>query len=76
MPIVPVWPENREATSAFLALRTQWRAGVGGYTGLDYAAIPITLDLLGIPAEKHKAVFGDLRILESGALREMYKPKD
>lgn len=76
VPVVPVWPENRLATMAFLALRTQWRVGFSGRTGLDYQAIPMTLDLLEIPAEQHKAIFRDLQQLEGGALEEMYKPKD
>jgi hypothetical protein len=76
VPIVPVWPENRTAVVAFLALRTQWRVGMAGRTGLDYQAIPITLDLLEIPREQHKSVFRDLRMLEAGALEEMHNSKD
>lgn len=76
VPVVPVWPENKEATLAFLALSTQWRVGASGRTGLDYQAIPITLDLLDIPADRQKAIFQDIRMLEAGALKEMHKPKD
>lgn len=34
-----LWPDNVEAWLLFVSLRSQWRIGVGGSTGLDYAAV-------------------------------------
>jgi hypothetical protein len=49
-------------------MATQWRTSFGGYIGLDYAALPAVLDLVGIPRRERAAVFADLRIMEDAAL--------
>lgn len=67
---VPIWPENLPAFEAFAALLTQWRVGMSGATGLDYAAIPATLDMLGVSADR-RALFADLRAMEAAALDAM-----
>ena len=41
---VYLWPENLEAWQHWQAVRTQWRVGVGGATGLDYAGVRAYLD--------------------------------
>jgi hypothetical protein len=56
--------ENLPAVRVFLALQTQWRHGMAGPTGLDYAAIPPVFDLCGIRQKKSADTFGALRILE------------
>jgi len=73
---VPVWPANRRATIVFLAMRTQWRTGFNGPTGLDYCALPEVWKRLQIPKKKRDQVFDDLRVIEAAALTEMHKPKD
>lgn len=68
-PVCDVWPENWPALTLFLAMETQWRvAPSGGYLGLDYAALPAVLDLLGIAPDRRRALFGDLRVMESEVL--------
>lgn len=59
---------NLPAVRVFLALQTQWRSGMGGPTGLDYAALPAVFGMCGIRRKKRAEVFGALRILEGETL--------
>lgn len=52
---------------------TQWRTGMHGPTGLDYAALPVVLSLEGIPKKKRQDVFDCLRAMEGAALHEIHK---
>lgn len=63
-----VWPELLEAVEVFGAIRTQWRTGMNGPTGLDYAAIPVALEMIGIERSAWAQMFEDLRVMESAAL--------
>ncbi|MCU9949857.1 DUF1799 domain-containing protein [Pseudomonas sp. PDM13] len=65
-----VYPENWDAFRVFETMRTQWRTGMCGATGLDYTAIPAVFDLLNIPADRRQ-LFGDLRVMEFEALDVM-----
>ena len=67
--VVPVWPENEAALRLFSALQTQWRVGMGGPTGLDYAVLPAVMDLQDVAHAARSALFADLRIMESEALK-------
>lgn len=55
----------------FVALGTQWRtAGMSGIaTGLDYAAIRPTADLIGVTLDERR--FLDLRTMEAEAIKVM-----
>lgn len=64
-------PENVRAFEVFSALGTQWRAGMGGATGLDYNAIIPTLRLMNVPRADWPDVFDDLRVMESAAMTAM-----
>jgi hypothetical protein len=50
-------------------MNTQWRMGMNGATGLDYSALPILFETLGI-ADRAK-VFRDMQIMENEALKTM-----
>lgn len=52
---------------------TQWRTGVGGAVGLDYAVLPVIMELVGIEQSERLAVFNDLRIMEDAALQHIRK---
>jgi hypothetical protein len=67
-PPVEIWPDNVAAVNVFISMSTQWRASFGGYIGLDYAALPAVLELVGVPRGERAAVFSDLRIMEDSAL--------
>lgn len=66
-----IWPENLQAYELFSALRTQWRVGMAGATGLDYNAVPTVLRLQGVPRADWPQLFEDLRVMESAALQAM-----
>ncbi|WP_405126784.1 DUF1799 domain-containing protein [Ralstonia pseudosolanacearum] len=66
-----IWPENAITVEVFAHLGTQWRVGARGPVGLDYAAIPVVLMLLGVPPHKHADVLAGIRIMEHAALAEM-----
>ena len=52
-------------------MQTQWRIGMAGPTGLDYAALPAVLSLCGIDAADHTDTFEALRVMEAEALDVM-----
>lgn len=68
-----VLPENWECVQVFLALTMCWRIDSfnGRYMGLDRPAIESTLRLTGIPPERHREIFEDLRIMENAALESL-----
>lgn len=73
---MPVWPVNRQATLVFLSMRTQWVSGPGGYTGMNYGSLGEVWQRLKVKKKDRDEVFSDFRIIESGALGEMYESKD
>lgn len=67
-----IWPENWSAIEVFAAMQTQWRTGMAGATGLDYAALPAVMDLLQI--EDRTQAFKNVRVMEIEAL-EIFRLK-
>lgn len=72
-PPVVVWPDNQQAVMVMLAMRTQWRIGTAGRTGLDYAALAEVWQRLKVPEEQRDAVFLDLQVIEDAALEAMHE---
>ncbi len=69
-----VWPDNWTAVQLFCALSTQWRLGPGGQlVGLDYGAIPATLELLGVERAQWSEAFHGVRVMEAEAIKEMVR---
>lgn len=68
---VEVWPENWRAFQLFTHLQSQWRVGVGGATGLDYTPAFHLMDRMGLEPSEWDDLFGDLRAMESAALRQI-----
>lgn len=68
---VQVWSGNWMAFRVFEAMGTQWRTGMGGPVGLDYAALPTVFDLLRIKRKARLALFDDIRVMEDEALAVM-----
>lgn len=64
-----IWPENWPAFELFNAMSTQWRIGMSGATGMDYSALPVLFDTLGIA--DRAAAFSGMQIMEREALRIM-----
>lgn len=66
-----VWPDTLPAVNVFVAMATQWRTGMGGPVGLDYAALPAVFRLVGVPRAEWSGIFEDLRVMEAEALNVM-----
>jgi hypothetical protein len=64
-----IWPENWLPLQVFVAMATQWRTGVAGATGLDYAVLPLVMRWQGVPRADQPEVFDAVRVMESEALR-------
>jgi len=52
---------------------TQWRIGMAGPTGLDYAALPMALRMIAAPRTDWQQLMADVRVMESAALQAMRK---
>ena len=63
-----VLTENLPAVRVFIAMQTQWRHGMGGPTGLDYAALPVVEARCGVRREKRGDVFAAVRVMECETL--------
>lgn len=72
-PAVDIWPDNLLAVNVFLGMSTQWRAGMGGATGLDYGALPAVMRLTQVPPSERAEVFESIRVMEDAALEAMRK---
>lgn len=70
-----LWPENREAWGLWLVMQTQWRVGMGGATGLDYAAMQATLGLTGVKKKQWPEMFQLIRAMEIATLDEWGKQR-
>lgn len=68
---VEVYPDNWPVVRLFADMSTQWRVGMSGLVGLDYAALPVVMDLRGVAAADRGEVFDGLRVMESAALEEL-----
>ncbi len=71
-----VWPDDVETVNTFIAMETQWRIGMSGPTGLDYAALPAVLKMMDIGRKRHAYVFEGLRVMEEQALEEMQRLRE
>jgi hypothetical protein len=73
-PPVEVWPENWPICELFSCLGTQWRVGMAGPTGLDYAVLFRLMDEAGLTGPDWQETFHLIRVMESAALDEMRPP--
>ena len=69
--VVEVWPDNHAAFILFNNLSTQWRIGMGGPTGLDYAAVYPLLDRAAKDPQEWDELFSDIQVMESAALKQI-----
>lgn len=63
-----VWELHWPAVELFAAMSTQWRVGMAGATGLDYAALPAVFDLYDVPKGQRRERMDEIRIMEREAL--------
>lgn len=67
--VTDVWECHWDSVLAFDAIATQWRTNGDGPTALDYAAIPASLQMLGLPRKRWPGLFADIRVMEDAALK-------
>jgi hypothetical protein len=68
---VEIWLDNWPVFRLFNALRTQWRTGACGATGLDYTAIRDVASYIGVKKRQIPEMFHDLQLMEAEALAVM-----
>lgn len=73
---IEVWECNADAFYVFESMATQWRVGMAGATGLDYAAMPVVMDMVGIKKKDRTEVFASVRIMEQEALATMAENRE
>lgn len=65
--VITLWPETEPALYLYSLMSTQWR-GNGG--GLDYAAVPVVLDLIGErDPDRRRTMFEDMRVIEGEVMK-------
>ena len=65
-----LWPENEEAFDIWLALRTQWNAGMAGAIGLNYAGVESCLNMYGFKRKERQRMFPLIQMMEHATLEE------
>lgn len=73
--VVEVWEENWPAVRFFSRLSTQWRHGMGGPTGLDYAAVLALVRAQRLPRAQADDLFECVQVMEAAALAVIHAPK-
>lgn len=63
-----VWAEHMPALRLFIGMRTQWREGFDGPTGLDYSVLPLVERRLGLTRQDAAQAFPHLQVMEQVAL--------
>lgn len=66
-----VWEENWQVVEMFLRLQTQWRVGMSGLIGLDYAVAEWLFRLYSVT--QPVSVLEDLQVMESAVLTAVAK---
>ena len=70
---IEVWPEHVRVLNLFQGLRTQWRVGMGGPTGLDYLVAYHRMDRMDLSPVEYDQLDQDLQIMEATALQVMHE---
>lgn len=73
---VGVFPDNWSIVQCFISLRTQWRVGMNGATGLDYNVLPMIFRLHRIPSKAQRKVLSGLQIMEAETLEVLRESAD
>lgn len=68
-----IWPDTRPAFELFSVLRTQWRVGTSGPTGLDYNVLYRKMDRMELTPDEYDQLEGDITVMEAAALEEIYR---
>lgn len=71
-----LWPENDEAFSMWLCVQTQWNAGMGGATGLNYPGVETCLRLRGLKKKAQQKLFLLIQMMERACLEEWARKRN
>ena len=71
-----IWPDNLRAFELFSSMRTQWRVGMGGPTGLDYSVLYRRMDRMGLTPEQYDQMEAAIAVMEAAALEEIYSDSE
>jgi hypothetical protein len=63
-----LWPDNVVAWGCWQRVQTQWRVGMGGATGLDYAGVRAYLDEANLAGAERRDVFDGICACERATL--------
>lgn len=63
-----LWPDNVLAWNCWQGVQTQWRVGMGGATGLDYAGVRAFLDEQQLAGDERREVFAGIQACERATL--------
>lgn len=66
--VVYLWPDNVVAWNCWQGVQTQWRVGMGGATGLDYAGVRAFLDEQDLQRDERREVFAGIQACEWATL--------
>jgi len=66
--LVYLWPCNVAAWDIWCDVQSQWRHGMGGPTGLDYAGVRAHLDEIGLYGEERREVYAGIRAAERATI--------
>jgi hypothetical protein len=69
-----VLPEAEPVLRAWLAVQTQWRVGMAGPTGLDYAGVEAALRLRD--EDDRAGVFAGLQVCEAAMLEALRERRE
>lgn len=73
-PLFHLWPEHREALDCWFGIQTQWRVGMAGATGLDYAGVEAYLRLRMVRAPARRVrLLHELQVMERATLDEWHR---
>jgi len=70
---VEIWPENVRAYELFRSMRTQWRIGMAGPTGMDFAVAYRRMDRMRLMPAEYDRLDQDLQVMELIALQVMHE---
>jgi len=66
-----LWAQNEPAMTLYYnVMRTQWREGYSGRTGLDYNVLLHELDRRNLPKDEYDDLFAAVRVIEQTVLDE------
>lgn len=72
-----LWPENVALWGIWLSLQTQWRVGMNGREGLNYAGVVAYLgEVARIRPRQFVQAFGCIQAMESAALNAWAQQRD